>query len=636
MDYIPKELFSSYMKRNQKDNKVIINNDKDKFNFDSNYFQSSNFEEKNNDLKSKLKNESNNDFKISQNEFNISESCGKSENLYNSNNKNNNEKINSNLHLTGNLSKEINSNKRYNEEINQSNSKNKTVNLNSNIPDNNIISNIVSNESSTLRHNISNYNGLSDNFINSHLNISNTLTNNSNVLSSKNNYLDKIKLRELENKEKYLIELEAKRNKRISDLIEKQKIEYSEKVKEIEKIENKNINDNYFIEKDKESIHKQKQNNENSQVITFNNDNKNKENNGNNNINKNNEVISYFNKMKKENIKNKRNSNRSSNLNYKTSSSFYTKRTRILSPFISSAITDNNISKNFIHQNYTTTNFQKAQNKNKSKSTKKLNSSHKNISNNSSHIMKSIISNNNNPASSLQMLNLFKNCNNSKCKSKINQKTKNKKYNPKGKAKIQEKYNIYFNCFIPDLYEEQRQKLLNEKKIKKAKSTTKIKQLEDYIGPNLYNEEVEAPDFGYICYKTNKKINPKYSLNHENNRNYYNSRRISMINSINTLNNDHFGLNINLRSIYNKYENDKNNNENENDIFNYSKNNFRKRNNLFEEMQNYPKTEYNEEIMKDQLYQELYNKAFKQFNYLPEVNYYQQPMNTEDIKWKYS
>lgn len=69
------------------------------------------------------------------------------------------------------------------------------------------------------------------------------------------------------------------------------------------------------------------------------------------------------------------------------------------------------------------------------------------------------------------MLNYFNNNN------KINKKKTNKIYNPKGKEKIQEKYNIYFNCFIRDLYEEQKQKLLKEKKVRRTKSNVKIKKI---------------------------------------------------------------------------------------------------------------------------------------------------------------
>ena len=645
LDYIPKELFSSYMNRNQKDEKVVINNVSDGFNFDSNKLKSSNLDNKNkNDLKSSIKNKSINDNKISQNEINISESYNKSQNILNSNIKiNNNEKQNedSNIHLPGNISNETNINKRYNEEINQSNSKNKNSNMNSNIAPNNIISNIISNESSTLGHNLSNFNGLSDNYINSNVIISNTLTNNSNVLSSNNNYLEKIKLRELESKEKYLIDLESKRNKIISDLIEKQKIEYFKKIKDIEEMNIKNINDNFFIEKDNNYDYNQGVNttNKKSQVLMNNNEKIiNKEKNSTKNIFKNNEIFSYFNKMKQENIKNRRNSNHSTNLNYKTSSSFYTKRTKILSPFISSAITDNNINNNFVHRNYTVSNFNiNKNNKKKSKSTKKLISSQKNQSNTSSHLMKTLRSNDYEPANSFQMINLFKNNN----RNKIKLKNRNQFYNPKGKEKIQDKYNTYFNCFIPGLYEEQKQKLLNERKIKKAKSSIKIKKLEDYIGPNLYNEEVESPDFGYICYKTNKKINPKYSLNDNYYYDYYKYYNYNpgTMNKINILNNEHFGLSINLRNIYNNYENDKNNFVNENDIFNYPKNNnIRNRNNYFNELRNYPKTEYNDEIKNKQEYNDLYNKAFKQFNYNSDTNFNfnKQPSYIEDIKWNYS
>lgn len=615
IDYIPKELFSSNMIKNKKDNnddKAIINNIQNPFNFESNNLKSSCLGDKNNDLKSSKNNENNNDFKISQNEFNISESHNKGDNILSSNLNSNNQNMSSNLHLTGNINKETNSNQRYNEEINQSISKNKNTN-----------NNILSNESSTLRQNLSNYNGLSDNFINSHLEISNTLTNNSNILSSQNNYLEKVKLRELDDKEKFLIELEAKRNKNISDLIEKEKIEFSKKEKDLEN-KNKITNENFLIERNKLNNSKQKikNSNKNSQNIICNNENINiKKEDNINSLNKNNEIIfSYFNQVKKENIKNGRNSylNIATHPNYRTSSSFYSKRNKIISPSISSATNDN---KNINHQYYTSTNFKIEQKKKISKiskSSKKLNSSQKNISNSSSHIMKSLRSNEYNPQASFQMINLFKNNN------KRNQKRRNKYYNPKGKEKIQEKYNIYFNCFIPSLYEEQKQKLLNEKNMKKSKSTTKIKKLEDYIGPNLYNEKVESPDFGYICYKTNKKINPKYSLNYNNGGTFGN---------INTLNNQHFPLNINLRNIYNDYEDNKNNYENENDIMDYPNkiNNQRNRNNYYKENHNYYKTEYNDELINEIIYHDLYNKAFNRFNFSSNNNYQLNSYN-DDIK----
>ena len=615
IDYIPKELFSSNMIKNKKDNnddKAIINNIQNPFNFESNNLKSSCLGDKNNDLKSSKNNENNNDFKISQNEFNISESHNKGDNILSSNLNRNNQNMSSNLHLTGNINKETNSNQRYNEEINQSISKNKNTN-----------NNILSNESSTLRQNLSNYNGLSDNFINSHLEISNTLTNNSNILSSQNNYLEKVKLRELDDKEKFLIELEAKRNKNISDLIEKEKIEFSKKEKDLEN-KNKITNENFLIERNKLNNSKQKikNSNKNSQNIICNNENISiKKEDNINSLNKNNEIIfSYFNQVKKENIKNGRNSylNIATHPNYRTSSSFYSKRNKIISPSISSATNDN---KNINQQNYTSTNFkinQKKKISKISKSSKKLNSSQKNISNSSSHIMKSLRSNEYNPQASFQMINLFKNNN------KRNQKRRNKYYNPKGKEKIQEKYNIYFNCFIPSLYEEQKQKLLNEKNMKKSKSTTKIKKLEDYIGPNLYNEKVESPDFGYICYKTNKKINPKYSLNYNNGGTFGN---------INTLNNQHFPLNINLRNIYNDYEDNKNNYENENDIMDYPNkiNNQRNRNNYYKENQNYYKTEYNDELINEIIYHDLYNKAFNRFNFSSNNNYQLNSYN-DDIK----
>ena len=651
VDYIPKELFASFINKNNIENNNTNQSNKQNLNnLESNNFSTLNHNENNNDSKSLNKNDSNLDFKISQNEINISESYKKSENIINSNIKSDNQTINTNIHLQANISKESNSNKRYNEEIvfNNSNEKNTNLNCNNQNEDKNIkngINNLISNESSTLNHNLSNYNGLSDNFINSHLNISNTLTNNSNFLSSQNNYLEKIKLRELEKKENFLIELENKRNKNIIDLIEKQKVEFSKRLKDIENM-NKNINDKFFVEKDNKNINNQNMNPvQNSQDICYNN----KINNIKGNLEKNilnkdvlksNEVISYFNKIKQENIKNRRNSNRSTNLNYRTSSSFYTKRTKIHSPFISSAITDLN-NRNNIRQSETSTNLKKSKSKKLSKSSNKINISKNDITNNSSRL-KSIRSNEYNKGSSLKMLNSVKN--NTKEESQIcykqsknstnkKIKRKNKAYNPKRKEKIQEKYNIYFNCFIPDLYEEQKQKLLNERKIRVSKSSAKIKKLEDYVGPNLYNEKVDIPDFGYICYKANKKINPKYSLNYDNT---YQNYKYGTSTKLYTMNNEINTLNINLRSIYNKYENDKNNNEN--DIFNYHKfNNNRNRNNNFNEIQNCPKTEYNEEKINNIEYNTLYNRAFKQFKYPYYYDYNeQQPINFEDDNWKLS
>jgi len=425
-----------------------------------------------------------------------------------------------------------------------------------------------------------------------------------------------------------LFELEAKRNKNISDLIEKQKIEFSKKVKDIEDM-NKITKENFLIENN--SKQKSKNFDKNCNNIICNNENisiKKEENV--NNLNKNNEIIfSYFNQIKKENIKIGRNSNFSlaTHPNYRTSSSFYSKRKKIISPSISSGVSDIN-NNNFIHQNYTTTNFKKNQKKKISKSTKKLNSSQKNLSNSSSHIMKSLRSNEYNPQASFQMINLFKNNNNNNNNNKKRQIKRNKYYNPKGKEKIQDKYNIYFNCFIPSLYEEQKQKLLNEKNMRKSKSTTKIKKLEDYVGPNLYDEKVESPDFGYICYKTNKKINPKYSLNSNYIYNNYGT-----LGNINTLNNQHFPLNINLRNIYNDYENNKNNYENENDIMDYPNkiNNQRNRNNYYKENHNYYKTEYNDELINEIIYHDLYNKAFNRFNFSSNNNYQLNSYN-DDIK----
>ena len=609
VDYIPKELFTSYINNNQTRNNNIIQNSHNNIGADL-------------------------DFKISNNDFNISETLKKSENMLSLNILSSNQKINPNLHINTIISKETSINRRYNADISINNSINKNNNLNSNIPNNENVkvdenvnnNNIMSNESSTLRQNLSNCNGLSDNFINSKLNISNTIVNDSNILSSNNNhYLDKIRLRELENKEKFLYELENKRNKNVFNLIQNQKLDFLKKIKEIEKnnlINNNEILNNQKINSDKNSLN-----------ITYNNDNVNikekEENNNLSNLNKNNnEIISYFNKIKEENIKYRRNSNRSMGCNHRTSSSFYTKKPKNFTPFISSAITD--INNNNIFQNKIRISQKKPKH---SKSSNKLSISKNSMTNpnqnSSSHLFKSIKTNNdyNQGTSSLKILNSIRN--NNKDTSKINKvsqiKRKSKFINPKGKEKIQDKYNIYFNCYMPDLYEEQRKKLINEKKVKKAKSTVKIKKLDDYVGPNLYNKEIDMPDFGYICYKTNKKINPKYSLNnpiYSYNNEYGNSFR--NINRLNNLNEEKEIRNVNLKNIYNKYENEKNNTEN--DIFNYGKfSNNRNKNTLFQDFQNHSKTEYKEESLIHQIeYNNLYNKAFNQFSNYPYNNYHEQ------------
>ena len=612
VDYIPKELFASFINNNnnQTRNNHIDQNSLNKFATD-------------------------NDFKIYNNDINISESLKKSEYISSSNVLSNNQNINPNLHLNTNISKETFSNKRYNEEININNSTNKNINLNNNMQNNekanadvnnNNNNNIISNESSTLRNDLSNCNGLSDNFINSKLNISNTLTNNSNLLSPKNeHYLDKIKLRELENKENFLFELEKKRNKNFFDIIENQKIEFLRKVKEIEKNNMKKNNDYFF--KENNNIY-------NNDIVNI------KEKEEKKNLNKNNEIFSYFNKMKQENNKHKRNSNRSMAFNHKTSSSFYNNRTNIFNPFISSAKTDinnnNNLNQNKSNSNISTSKMRKSQKKKKSsKSSNKLSISKKSV--------KSLQSNDNyynQATSSFKVLNSIRNSNKNISQSNYapKEKRKNKFINSKGKEKIHDKYNTYFNCFVSDLYEKQKEKLINEKKIKikKAKSTIKIKKLEDYIGPNLYNEQVDAPDFGYICYKANKKINPNYSLNNplssyfnEYDNNIRNVNRIKL--KINNWEENKEILNdINLRNIYNKYENEKNNTEN--DIIYYEKFNnnnvynvYRNKNTLFQDFQNYPKTEYKEEtLMNNTYYNTLYNKAFNQFKNYPYNIYHEQ------------
>ena len=164
-----------------------------------------------------------------------------------------------------------------------------------------------------------------------------------------------------------------------------------------------------------------------------------------------------------------------------------------------------------------------------------------------------------------------------------------------------------------------------KKNLKRQKSTVKIKKLDDYIGPNLYNEEVDAPDFGYICYKTNKKINPNYTLNRPISSYFLEYKNnLRSVNSLNNLDEDKEMLNVNLRNIYKKYENEKNNSEN--DIFNYEKFvTYRNKNTLFQDFQNYPQTQNKEEsLMNPNEYNTLYNKAFNQFKNYPYNLYHEQ------------
>ena len=338
-----------------------------------------------------------------------------------------------------------------------------------------------------------------------------------------------------------------------------------------------------------------------------------------NSLNKNNEIFSYFNRMNQDNNNYRRNSNYSTNINYKTTYSFNNRENKLMSPLSSPTLTENN-NKNIINQpNYTSTNFRKNPKK-KSKSSKKIDSSQKNLTKSSFNIMKSLKSIDYNPLNSLKVMNLFKTCTNGNNKKLIKKKNFS---NSKGKEKIQEKYNTYFNCFFPELYEEQKQKLIDQKIIKRSKSSAKIQKLDDYIGPNLYYKEVECPDFGYICYKTNKKINPKYSLN----SNYYCTSRNNYCetwNNLNTFSDEHYSSNINLRTIYKNYENYKSNFENEKE-------------NYTGENQNSPTSEcYNEELTNEKNYYDLYDKAFNNLNYSPDNYDYQQNFYSNDIKWKLS
>ena len=243
-------------------------------------------------------------------------------------------------------------------------------------------------------------------------------------------------------------------------------------------------------------------------------------------------------------------------------------------------------------------------------------------------------------------------------------KKKNKRdINFIGKEKIQDKYNLYFNCFMPDLYEEQKEKLLNEQKyflrMKKSKSTNKLEVLEDDIGPNLYNEKIDMPDIGYIVYKTNKKINSNYSLNsintlNTNFRNFINNSTNNYENqnlnfnskrSINTINNpvihnSKYGFLTNNQININNNDNNKNDNEvvdwtkisikdTSNLFSNRDKDNFFS-GNLSENRNKNINDNLNNELIKERLYKEMYNKAFKIFNYQP--NSYFQDYSQKNIK----
>ena len=639
LDYIPQELFMSFKKKNiivnennqineksispQIDNKFDIdNNSKNNLSnnilssneinklknnnvCENNHFNSLYFNDKNKELETSKKNNSNTntdtknkyDFQITDNRFNISElftnNKGKNNNINNDSNKQNIKYKN----LPTNSSKDTlkNMNKRYNEELSYFDSFDINKNINSNISNNNnnniIKTNILSNNiinnllSSNSSYNNSTCNGYSDHYINSVLNISNTLTNNSNYYSNSlyNNYGEKNKLRNIENKEKMIFEMENERHKKINELIEGQKNLFLQKEKEIQekelmeeekmkkeelKSKNKtnenfkyynntndkeNYNENFFISKEKESCYDNIRSYRNNQEKTQINNGSNKEKKNqnidcNNQFNNNqNDLKYYFRDIKNENINNvekiSNRTNYNNNNNYfynnsnvnKEATSFYTKKSQIVSPFISSVITDNNII------NKTSQNFNKNNKKNKKnfKSTKNFSKISK-----TSNKIKNSGTVEDYQTSSLQMSNLLNNDNKyetylineiirSNKQNKLKRNKSKRDFNFVGKEKIAKKYNLYFNCFDPKLYEEQREKLLNDRKgaskMKKSKSMTKILVLDDDIGPNLYNEQIENPDIGYIIYKTNKKINSNYSLNsintlNSNYRNYNNNQ----------------------------------------------------------------------------------------------------------------
>jgi hypothetical protein len=363
----------------------------------------------------------------------------------------------------------------------------------------------------------------------------------------------------------------------------------------------------------------------------------------NNNQNyKNSDIISYINKIKGEN-QNINNLNKFSNrtmnnnYNYKTSTSFYSKKSQ------PSDISENNI------VSKTTNNFNKSKNykKRSSKTKLKKNNSSKSIrsitsskiSKTPSKIRRSMASIDNNPISSLQMLNSLKS--NNKYDNKMNKFTKKNEINRMkikkdyifvGKDKIQEKYNIYFNCFVPEIYEEQKEKLLNDnRKMKKSKSTANIKVLDDNIGPNLYNEQIEMPDMNYIIYKTNKKINSNYSMNTLNS----NCRNDNMNNNYN-YENQNLNYNSN-KSIINTINNPfllKNNSN----ISNNSYENNNKLNNLINISNSINQTEYqnsnSNKLINERIYKELYNKAFGHYNYQP--NYYFEDYSQKKINWYFN
>lgn len=753
--------------KNKTINKEISNNDNLKSGnlLESNHFNSLYFNDKSEELKTSNKNftsTNNNDFKISQNDYNLSESINNDENtdinnniIYNSNPEQKSGGIyfkNSNDNGE-NISKETSSNvnRRYNEEINNNNALNENNNIN-NINNNYNLSNnyLLNTKSSMLSNYNSTLNGFSDQYINSVLNISNTLTNNSNyfLTSQNNNFAENIKLRDIENKEKKLLEVEQQRNLKMAELIEKQRKDFIAKEKEREERELKeriervkkereekeriereererkeeeerqkqneiqrqieeqkkvienltknkkneisfdinekddNDNEHFFISKEKENwtdynlssnriigerlqgnnpnendvqkqfiniesnkgnLINQKNYSENNKVNMDMNMNMNLMNN-NQNYN-NNDIFSYINKIKSENqLNNNLNkfSNRTmnNNYNYKTSISFYSKKSQPSDISENNIVskTTNNFNKNKKYKKKTSkTNLKKNYS---SKSIRSINSSK--ISKTPSKIRRSMASIDNNPIASLQMLNLIQSNNmyDNKMNNEINKFTKKneikrmkskKDYIFIGKDKIQEKYNIYFNCFVPEIYEEQKEKLLNDhRKIKKSKSTANIKALDDNIGPNLYNEQVEMPDMNYIIYKTNKKINSSYSMNTLNpncrndniNNNNYESQNLnynSNKNIINTINNPFL--------LKNNSNISDNSNENNNKL-----------NNLINISNSINQTDYqnsnSKNIKNERIYKELYNKAFGHYNYQP--NYYFEDYSQKKINWYFN
>ena len=182
-----------------------------------------------------------------------------------------------------------------------------------------------------------------------------------------------------------------------------------------------------------------------------------------------------------------------------------------------------------------------------------------------------------------------------------------------------EKYNLYFNCFNPEQFAEQTEKLIYEEKNRynisaNIKNKKKLTKLNDFVGPNIYDEYISCPDMDDIISRTKKKI--QNSLKNVNNKS-----GISNSSNFSTLRNNNFYdvknmSDVSLYQFSNNYEGQKQNLkntisnsklENDFDIDKYLKQK--------EELYGDEKISDRGSLRESKSYKDLYNKAFKQCDF---------------------